>query len=487
MNMNNEIENFFGIDFGTTSCATVGYTVMNGEPESFFYGDNEGRPVPSVVAINKKNGEVYIGREAWEKRKELSETCEYISSVKTLLDSEFKKYIAGKTWTPVMIAAELFKNLKHNVCERTGSELKSATVAIPVGFSAVKRQKLREAAKLADINITSFVSEPTAAFFANYNELKSDSVVTVFDWGGGTLDVAVLRNEKGKISELATGGMNVAGDDIDHKLARRLHAKIARKQEKDIAFEDMSATAQDAMLVRAERAKIALSDANTATVSINNYGDLGICREIIDYDWFEDIIAPEVNQAIACLENTIREAEIGIANVDRILLVGGSSNLRPLLDKLDKKYGEKIFMPDEEPEWNVGQGAALLALNPGMYCSIQSVGIVLSDGSKFELLKPDTPVKGWKRKCRLGIVDTSSEARFVFCGSMDIDEDSEKYRTLEIPAYRFLEEQIETEALVDGDMIFKVIAGSTMRSKEYRRIWEYTRLKVYYKLPEWRD
>ena len=245
--MNNEIENFFGIDFGTTSCATVGYTVMNGEPESFFYGDNEGRPVPSVVAINKKNGEVYIGREAWEKRKELSETCEYISSVKTLLDSEFKKYIAGKTWTPVMIAAELFKNLKHNVCERTGSELKSATVAIPVGFSAVKRQKLREAAKLADINITSFVSEPTAAFFANYNELKSDSVVTVFDWGGGTLDVAVLRNEKGKISELATGGMNVAGDDIDHKLARRLHAKIARKQEKDIAFEDMSATAQDAM------------------------------------------------------------------------------------------------------------------------------------------------------------------------------------------------------------------------------------------------
>lgn len=73
-------------------------------------------------------------------------------------------------------------------------------------------------------------------------------------------------------------------------------------------------------------------------------------------------------------------------------------------------------MPDEEPEWNVGQGAALLALNPGMYCSNQSVGIVLSDGSKFELLKPDTPVKGWKRKCRLGIVDTSSEARFVFVG-----------------------------------------------------------------------
>lgn len=137
--------------------------------------------------------------------------------------------------------------------------------------------------------------------------------------------------------------MNVAGDDIDHKLARRLHAKIARKQEKDIAFEDMSATAQDAMLVRAERAKIALSDANTATVSINNYGDLGICREIIDYDWFEDIIAPEVNQAIACLENTIREAEIGIANVDRILLVGGSSNLRPLLDKLDKNMVKNIY------------------------------------------------------------------------------------------------------------------------------------------------
>ena len=481
--MSLKIQNYYGIDFGTTSSATVGYSVLDHIPECFLYGDEEGRPIPSVVAIDKSTGEVYTGRTAWDKKMQLSESCQYISSVKSMLDSEFSWEINGKIWTPVTVAAELFKTLKQNVADRTGVQLESATVAIPIGFSSVKRNRLRESAMLAGIKIDAFISEPTAAFFANYQELKSASIVAVFDWGGGTLDCSVLQHIKGKVSELATAGRNIAGDYIDNKIAQRIHAKIARKKGMEIAFMDMPSSAQDMMRVRAERAKRALGDDDTATISINNYGSYGVCRETLDYDWFADIVEPEVNMAMECLEEAIKQSGVGLANVDRIVLVGGSSNLRPLLEKMDAKYGEKLFFP-EETMWNVGQGAANLAMTPGSYYSNQSVGIRLSDNSYFELLPANTKLNNWTSTCRFGIVDTSKEARFVFGGSADIETSSEKFKTLEIPAYRFLQEQIEVKAIVDQDMIFKVIAGSTMRESSYRRVWEYLQLKCYYKLPE---
>lgn len=477
-----ELKYYFGIDFGTTNSATVGYVVMDQKPERVQYGDDEGRPIPSVVAIDKKSGEVFTGRNAWDRKMELSETCEYISSVKTILDSEQKKEIAGKEWSVVDMATEVFRCLKENVLDRTGIEMKNATVAIPVGFSSDKRSKLRQAAKNAGINIRSFISEPTAAFFANYNELKSASLAVVFDWGGGTLDVSVLQHTNGRISELSAVGHSIAGDDIDQKIAERLHAKIARKKGKEISFSDMPSSAQDMMRVRAERAKRMLGDDDTATISINNYGDYGACRETLEYDWFADIVAPEVDMAMECLEKAIHQSGVGLSNIDRIVMVGGSSNLRPLLDKMVDKYGDKLYFPDETM-WNVGQGAAMLAMFPGNYYSSQSIGIVLSNNAYYELLSPDTPIQGWHKSCNFGIVDSSKEARFIFGGSPDIDSSPDRYKTLTVPAYRFLQEQITLEAAIDSNMVFTAVAGSNMRPDEFRRLWEYTQLKCYYRLP----
>ena len=316
------LNNYYGIDFGTTSSAVVGYMVMDHKPEQFLYGDDEGRPIPSVVAINKTSGEIITGREAWDKKMELSETCEYFSSIKSVLDQDTRITIAGHEWTTVDIAAELFKALKASVQERTGNELSTSTVAIPIGFSPEKRDRLREAAGKAGITITSFISEPTAAFFANYEELRSSSVVAVFDWGGGTLDVSILKNENGRISELATAGSDIAGDYIDNKIAQRIHAKIARKKGIELAFADMPSSAQDLMRVRSERAKRALGDDDTATISINNYGPYGACRELLDYDWFADIVEPEVTMAVDCLKKAIDQSGVGLANIDRIVMVG---------------------------------------------------------------------------------------------------------------------------------------------------------------------
>ena len=473
---------YFGIDFGTTNSATVGYVVLDEKPEMVKYGDEEGRPIPSVVAIDRTTGNVFTGRDAWDKKMELSESCEYIPSVKTILDTEQVKTIAGREWTAVDVASEVFKQLKANVKNRTGIDMEEATVAIPVGFSASKRAKLREAAEKAGIRVRSFISEPTAAFFANYNELKSSSIVAVFDWGGGTLDVSVLQHINGKVYELATVGKDVAGDYIDSKIAKRIHAKIARKKGIEIAFEDMPSSAQDMMRVRAERAKRMLGDDDTATISINNYGAFGACRETLEYDWFADIVDPEVTMAMGCLEEAIHQSGVGLANIDRIVMVGGSSNLRPLLEKMDEKYGDKLFFP-EETMWNVAQGAAMLAMTPGDFYSSQSIGIVLSDDAYYEILKPDTPVQGWEHTCHFGIVDSSKEARFVFGGSPDIEASPERFKTLSVPAYRFLQEQIVLKATIDPNMVFTVIAGSNMQPSEFRRLWEYTQLKCYYKLP----
>lgn len=479
----NKLEYRFGIDFGTTNSATVGYAFMGDAYEKILYGDDEQRPVPSVVAINKHDGTIYTGRDAWERRQELSQDCEFILSVKSLLDQEWSKVIAGRTWTPVEVAAELFRGLQKNVHERTGVVINDAVVAIPVGLNAAKRTLLRNAAAMAGIEITSFVSEPTAAFFANYKDIRNDNTVAVFDWGGGTLDVSILKHHDGKILELATGGRPEAGDIIDLKIAEKVHARIARKKKINIAFEDMSAINRDMMLVRAERAKRAMYDDDTATISINNYGEFGAVRETLEYDWFAEIIDSDVDKAIECFEKVVAESNVGINNIDRIIMVGGSSNLRPLIEKLDARFGEKLYFP-EVTMWNVGMGASMLSATPGSYYSNQKIGVRLSDNSLFPLLNENEKIQNWSAKHHFGIIDTNREARLIFAGSKDLDNDDTRFVTLQIPAYVFLQEQIILEANIDKDLVFNVIASSTMRTNEYNRVWRYERLKCFYQLPK---
>lgn len=473
----------FGIDFGTTNSATAAYIkgVSGSADKEIKFGDALGRPIPSVVAIDKESGKVYTGREAWDKKLELSESCEYISSIKSFIEKDVTLNIAGKEWTTTDIASRLFLSLKNKVMEQHGVAMTEATVAIPIGLAPEKRKRIREAAKKAGIKISNFVSEPTAAFYANYDALKSATNIAVFDWGGGTLDVSIISNINGKISEMATTGMDIAGDAIDQKMAERLHAKISRKKGKNKAFIDMPVTARDLLRVRSERAKCALSEDDTATVQMNDYGEYGVCRETIDYDWFVDIIEPEVTKAIECLQEAIRESGLGIANIDSVLMVGGSSNLGPLIERMENLFGDKLFFP-EETAWNVAKGAAKLNMMPGGYYSNQSVGIELSDGSFFPVLSKDISVEGYSREFDFSIVDDSREARFIFSGSEDIDKSDERFCS--VPAHGFLSESMHMTVSIDKDMILRAFIKSRMHPEEFQRMWEYSRMKCYYRLPE---
>lgn len=472
----------FGIDFGTTSSAVVGSIIEDGEIKQIKYGVGASVPVPSVVAINKENGNVLTGLDVKNKRDELSENHEIIYSIKTYLDNGNCKEIAGQEWYAEDIACELFSTLKNTVKNRTGEDMQEAVVAIPVGFSAKKRACLRTAAVMAGIKITSFVSEPTAAFFSNYDALKSGNITVVFDWGGGTLDVSVLKNEDGNIYELSKSGRNIAGDFIDLKVAKHIHAKVSNEKGIEMRFEDMPFSSQDRLRVACEQAKIKLSENEESTISVLKYGEYGIIRTSLNYNTFNELIKPEIDMAIACLSEALAQAGLGKANVDKVLLVGGSSKLRALKERMISEFEDKVYIPSN-PEWDIGEGASLLALQGGCNFSNQSVGMVISDGSYYEFLSKNTPLKDWKKSFRFAITDASECAQFVFDGSPDIRALQTRFRTLDVPAYGFLQEKIEVTTSVDENLVFRLEAKSDRRSRNNKMEWEYENLKCYYKLP----
>lgn len=468
-------EKSFGIDFGTTTSSAVWYQTAGSTRRFQEYGE-DAMPIPSVIAIDRRTGEVQTGREARAHREELVSSSECISSIKTVLnDREWSREIAGVTWRPENVVSRVFGALKDS----TKDQLDVATLAIPVGFGSTARKTLREAAKTVGIEIESFVSESTAAFFASYEDLQSAENVAVFDWGGGTLDVSVLRHSRGRIEEIATNDLNKAGDLIDETLARRVHAEFAREKGVDIPFDDMDAKDRDALIYRCEMAKIALSDEDEAMVRIFGYGPLGRVRKDISYGWFEGVIEPIVDEALGCFDEAIRNAGLSSYGLDRVILVGGSSYLRPLRRRMEERFGDRLFFP-ANPEWSISRGAALLSRYPGAYVAAQDVSIILSDGTPYYLLKRGDKVDTRRRSAEFGITDTSEMVRVVFSGSRDIDNDASRFQIRDIPGYGFLEERIRLEYWVDSDLVFHVKMYSNMRPES--EVWEYGKLKLSYDL-----
>ena len=478
---------WFGIDFGTTNCAAFSLTgIDTNSLLEIHYGDDEGRPMPSIVAVNKTTGFVITGREAKDRRNSMIDEYEYFYSIKSILDSEKEWIIAGKKWTPVEIAAELFSSLKKRIETDGENIVDEAVVAVPVGFSAIKRDKLRSAARIAGIEISMFVSEPTAAFCSNYIKLKSCKNVAVFDWGGGTLDVAILKIENGNIHELSTEGMNVAGNDIDKKLAEKMHSRFLKNKIPQISFDELDAATKDQLLIKCEKAKCDFSDdEDMITVSINRYGEYGSVRETMDYEYFSLLVEPEVKNALNCLEAAIQKAGLNKENLDCILCVGGSSKLRPLRDKIEIIYGEDLVFYPERVMWDIAKGASVIATRPGMFALNKPIGIILSDGAFFPLFN-----RGQKIPCKElnltfatvdGSKDNAREAKFLITDSENADNRT-FIENITFSGRGFFDEYIKLSCYIDHNFIFKLLISSNKMHKQVGRVWSYEELKIYYQI-----
>ena len=481
--------NWFGIDFGTTNSAGVSLTGENKESvELITYGDEQGRPHPSLVAINKTTGEVKSGREVKDQMNALLEDYECFSSIKSLLDSDKEWYVAGKNWTAVDIAAEILKSLKQNMEKNAHNKVTEAVFAVPVGFPSTKKDSLRQAARVAGINVKMFVSEPTAAFISNYNALRGCKNVAVFDWGGGTLDIAVLHNNNGKISELATDGMEFAGNDIDRLLAEKFHSLFMSRFDNPVSFEEMDAQAQDALLTKCESAKCDFEDEDLISVSLNRYGDYGNVRQSMNYATFSKLLENSIFKALKCLEQAIAHAGMNKTTIDKIVCVGGSSRLRPLRDALETIYGKDLILYPEQVMWDIAKGAAFISTRMSEKTSYElssPIGIELCNGEFFPLIKAGQRIPCEESTYRFGITtenaDGSKEANIILCDSTD-SATRDLYELLSISLRDFNDEYLSISCFVDDNNILRLKAGSSRTHDSLYKVWTYGKLKVSFQL-----
>ena len=322
----------YGIDFGTTNSGLVGFE--RGHLRSF--GHDQQIPLPSIVAINRLTGKIQaIGRDAWEHQEELGEQCVIIRSVKGWLGDPNKSWLVGpRTWTPEQIVSELLKSLKKKL-EQAGGSITEAVCTIPVGFVAKRRSALRRAANAAGIQVKTFVSEPTAAVCRHFRLLRKWPKVVVFDWGGGTLDISVVAIEGHTVNELATQGVALGGDDIDHKLAQFVHTQICNDRGLDRAYEAVDLRSRDRLREMVEAAKRRLSREEQADVTLISYSGLLDVSYSLTAETFQKLLNPEYEQVYAALSDVVqRQAQTSFEEIGCVLMVGGSSKLRGLVEEL---------------------------------------------------------------------------------------------------------------------------------------------------------
>jgi molecular chaperone DnaK len=341
-------EKFFGIDFGTTNTAVFLLDVDEHGIRPVYYGEDE-MPFSSTIAIHKKNGSVLIGRQVKLNRQQLSKDYQIFSSIKSMLGKPTEYIVAGKTYTPVDIIALFLEQIKKKIQIDYGTVIEQATFAIPVDFTPLQRIELKQAAQMAGIKVNGLISESTASYMQSVEALKGFSKVAVFDWGGGTLDISILEVENKELRELAISGINLGGDDIDKILARKLHADIAAKHPIG-SFDDISDKDKEQILYRCEQAKINLSGNDFTRILLSDYVIPSVIRIPLELDRFEEIILPHLEKAIETLENTVRKAGISVAQLDAILVVGGSSEMKPLQKIMYERYEKrniKVVYPDK--------------------------------------------------------------------------------------------------------------------------------------------
>lgn len=481
--------NYFGIDFGTTNSAVHAITAIgNSIDDEFDIGENDRRPFPSFVAIHKSTGEVVTGLDA---KASIADESEYrvFSSIKTIIGEDQEWQIAGKDWTPVDIAAELFKALKRKAEASTRDVMNEAVVAVPVGFSSKKKNNVRKAAKKAGINVIMFVSEPTSAYCSRAAEMRRYHNVAVFDWGGGTLDVVVLRIDGNIVHELSAVGITMAGNDIDRHLAERVCMNVASKSGQDFAFEDLSQKVQLRLLQKCEQAKCDLADEDIVSIMDANLDGYGMMMEKIDYPYFSLLIENEVNQAVDCLMKALAEAGMNKESIDCILCEGGSSRLRPLQERLLKLFDRKKLIFPRKAMWDIATGVAQIAYKPGCYTLNKPMGLMLSNNKFYPLLKVGQRVPTEEKTVSFGVVDGSDDARFIIS---DGDESTQSFSEIfPVKIRGFSDEVIKVSCYVDADMVFRMKVKSNRMPDDYFRVWTYSNLKVSYEIdapaPEMRD
>ena len=343
-----------GIDLGTTnSCIAV----MEGENVTIIPNSEGARTTPSVVAFTKE-GERLVGQLA--KRQAIVNADNTIMSIKRHMGSDYTVTIEGKKYTPQEISAMILQKMKHDAEDYLGTEVKKAVITVPAYFTDAQRQATKDAGAIAGLDVLRIINEPTAAALA-YGENKSgDHKILVFDLGGGTFDVSLLDVGDGVFEVLATRGDNhLGGDDWDMKIVQWMVAEFKKEQGIDLSADKM---AMQRLREAAEKAKIELSSMMETTISLPFItADATGPKQLemkLSRAKFEDLTADLLERVVAPVKNALSDSGVNASQIDKILLVGGSSRMPAVQAKVKELLGKeptKGINPDE----CVASGAAI--------------------------------------------------------------------------------------------------------------------------------
>ena len=343
-----------GIDLGTTnSCVSV---IEGGEPVVIANAEGA-RTTPSVVAFTK-DGERIVGSVA--KRQAITNPDKTIASIKRHMGSDFKVNIDSKAYTPQEISAIILQKLKADAEAYLGEKVTEAVITVPAYFTDSQRQATKDAGKIAGLEVKRIINEPTAAALAFGIDKEDDQKVMVYDLGGGTFDVSIIEMGDGVQEVLATAGNNhLGGDDFDKKIMDWLVAQFKAEQGVDISNDKM---AMQRVKEAAEKAKIELSGMSTAHISLPFITADATGPKHLEADLtrakFNEMTADLVEATMGPVRQAMKDSGLSMNEIDKVLLVGGSTRIPAVQDAIKKFSGKEPFK-GINPDECVAMGAAL--------------------------------------------------------------------------------------------------------------------------------
>ncbi|MEY8515884.1 molecular chaperone DnaK [Lachnospiraceae bacterium 29-84] len=335
-----------GIDLGTTnSCVAV----MEGGKPVVIANTEGARTTPSVVAFTK-TGERLVGEPA--KRQAVTNAEKTISSIKRDMGTDEKRRIDDKNYSPQEISAMILQKLKADAENYLGEKVTDAVITVPAYFNDAQRQATKDAGKIAGLNVQRIINEPTAAALAYGLDNEKEQKIMVYDLGGGTFDVSIIEIGEGVIEVLATSGDNrLGGDDFDQKVTDYMLAEFKRTEGIDLSGDKL---ALQRLREAAEKAKKELSSATTTNINLpfitaTNEGpkhfDMNLTRAK-----FDELTHDLIERTAVPVQNAMRDAGLTSSELGQVLLVGGSTRVPAVQDKVRQLTGKepsKTLNPDE--------------------------------------------------------------------------------------------------------------------------------------------
>ena len=464
-----------GIDLGTTnSCVAV---MEGGKP--VVITNTEGiRTTPSVVAFTK-NGERLVGDPA--KRQAVTNADKTISSIKRHMGTDYKVDIDGKKYTPQEISAMILQKLKADAESYLGETVSEAVITVPAYFNDAQRQATKDAGKIAGLDVKRIINEPTAAALAYGLDNEHEQKIMVYDLGGGTFDVSIIEIGDGVIEVLATAGNNrLGGDDFDNAITQYMLEDFKAKEGVDLSKDTM---ALQRLKVAAEQAKKELSSAMqtninlpyiTATAEGPKHFDMTLTRAK-----FDELTHDLVEKTAEPVKNALSDAGLTASELSKVLLVGGSTRIPAVQDKVKQLTGHepnKSLNPDEcvaigasiqggKLAGDAGAGDILLLDVTPLSLSIETMG-----GIATRLIERNTTIPTKKSQIFSTAADNQTAVDInVVQGERQFAKDNKslgQFRLDGIPPARRGVPQIEVTFDIDANGIVNVSAKDLGTGKE---------------------